>query len=1116
MRICPIAGLVALLPLAPAPAAGPDAAGVEFFEKQVRPILTQHCHTCHSTHSQKIKGGLTLDTRDGFLKGGDSGPIAVPGQPKDSRLIRAIGYQDVDLQMPPKGKLPDAAIADLTAWVKMGAPWPVETRPTARNIAAFDLAARKASHWAWQPIRPQTPPDVRHTDWPRGPVDRFLLAKLEAKGLSPAPPADRYTLLRRATFDLTGLPPTPAEIEAFVHDPDPDAFAAVVDRLLASPHFGERWGRHWLDLVRYAETRGHEFDYPVPNAYQYRDYVIRALNADVPYDQFVREHIAGDLLPEPRRHPSAGYNESILGTGFWLLGEMVHSPVDIRQDEADRIDNMIDVFSKTFLSLTVACARCHDHKYDAISTKDYYALYGLLESSSSRLVRFDALDHNRRVAAELHVLRERYRPAVLRAVAEAARPAADRLADYLLAAREVLGPTGTTTDTAARERKLDPAVLAAWVELLRVAEKDVSDPFHAWAVVATADTGGMEKAAHRLRSLRETLCKRDAAASLADTRVVVDYACPGPDDWLPDGVTFGSGPVRPGDVCLGPDPARPVLRVFNTGAARFDSFWHGLTYAAGTEHESGDLAFPRSGRTLRTRSFTLERPKLFYRVRGKGRVFACVDSHVLMNGPLHRTLVKEVNTGGNFAWIEHDLGRYQGERIEVEFTAADGAEFAVASVVQGEKPPAAPERVSPRLLYLLSDGSAPPHALAAAYQRWAADVFRAAAADKLTEIPLDAPLADRLLNRPELFGLGPIAAARPFAAEYARLVANIRHSSHLAPALLDGNGVDAHVHIRGSSRAPGELVPRRLLEALAGPGPLPASHSSGRLELARQLTDPNRDPFISRVIVNRVWHHLFGRGIVASVDNFGALGEPPTHPQLLDFLADRFTASGGGNAPGWSLKRLIRELMLTSAYRMSSRPDPPADESDPDNRLLHRANLRRLEAEAIRDSLLAVSGRLDGRMFGPPVPVHLTPFMDGRGRPAVSGPLDSDGRRSVYLAVRRTFPDPLLQTFDLPTPATTVGRRTVSNVPAQALVLMNDPFVRRQAELWAKRVVAEGESPRERFTAMYLATFGRPPRADEREACLRFVTDQTTNDDVRPWAELAHALVNVKEFLFLY
>jgi mono/diheme cytochrome c family protein len=1015
--------LLALSLATAARAVGPDAAGVEFFETKIRPVLVENCHTCHSAKAGKAKGGLTLDSRAGALKGGDNGPVIVPGDPGKSRLVTAIGYTNVDLQMPPKGKLSEASVADVTAWIKAGAPWPDEPTSAAARATSFDLAKRKAEHWAWRPVRRPAVPEVRNLKFPiSNPVDAFLLAKLQATGLEPAPPADKETLRRRATFDLTGLPPTPAEIDAFLADTSPDAFAKVIDRLLASPRFGERWSRHWLDLVRYAETRGHEFDYPVPNAHQYRDYVIRALNADVPCDRFVAEHIAGDLLSEPRRHPADGFNESILGTGFWLLGEMVHSPVDIRQDQADRLDNRIDVFAKAFLGLTVACARCHDHKYDAIGTKDYYALFGLLEGSSQRLVRFDTLDYNRAVAGRLAALRERYRPAIRKAVADGLRPFADRLAD-------------------------------------------------------------------ELRAAAGRACG-DAAALPAGAIVVVDYARPQPGDWLPDDVTFGPGPERVGTVVLGADPARPIARVATTTAARFDPFWKGLTYAAGAEHEAGDLAFRRSGRTIRTRSFVLEKPKLFYRVQGRGRAFACVDDHVLMEGPLHRKLVREVKAD-DFTWVEHDLSRYCGERVHVEFTAT-GDEFAVAAVVQADGPPAEPSSSLP-------DDPA-------AVRRLVEDALTALADGTVDAAPDLARIADRLVRLPAAAGLKPVELVSDYAKEQAALLAEVRRESRLAPALWDANGVDEHVFIRGSHKSSGELVSRRFLEALAGPEPLAAACGSGRLELARLVTDPDRNPFVARVAVNRVWHHLFGRGLVASVDNFGVLGEPPSHPELLDWLADEFVRRG------WSQKSLIRTLMLTRAYQMSSRPDPRAAANDPQNVLLHRANVRRLEGEAIRDALLAVSGRLDGAMFGPPVPVYLTPFLEGRGRPERSGPLDGAGRRSVYLAVRRNFPNPLLLAFDTPPPATAVGRRTVSNVPAQALILLNDPFVHEQTDLWARCVIEAGGPPAERIITMYRQAFGRRPTGDEIEACLRFVENA---DASAAWADLAHTLVNVKEFIFL-
>ncbi|HEY1376993.1 MAG TPA: DUF1549 domain-containing protein, partial [Gemmataceae bacterium] len=590
MRTRLLLPVLVLLP-ATTPAAAADPAGAEFFETKVRPILADHCFGCHSATAAKLKGGLRLDSRAGVLRGGDTGPAAVAGDPAKSRLVAAINYTDVDLQMPPKGKLPAPAIADLTAWVKMGLPWPeTAVAGASGSVKAFDLQKRKAEHWAWRPVRTAVPPAVRDAAWPLSPVDRFVLAKLEAAALAPAPPADRETLLRRVTFDLTGLPPTPAEQDAFLADPAPDAFAKVVDRLLASPAFGERWGRHWLDLVRYAETRGHEFDYPVPDAHQYRDYVIRALNADVRYDRLVTEHVAGDLLPDPRRS-AGGSDESVLGTGFWLFSEMVHSPVDLRQDQADRVDNMIDVFSKAFLGLTVACARCHDHKYDAIGTKDYYALFGVLEGASGRLVRFDGREQNRRAADRLAELRRQRGLAVRAALAAGLRPAADRLADTLRAATAVR--TGVHPDAAADNFRVDPAAVIAWADEMKSAAKDERHPFHAWAVLADAN----DFPARRKELLAAARRRTDA---IDGAQVIADFARPGPDDWLPDDVTFGPGPVRVGELLFGPDAGRPVRGVATVAAARFDPLWAGVADAPGSEEEAGDLAYPRPGRTFRT------------------------------------------------------------------------------------------------------------------------------------------------------------------------------------------------------------------------------------------------------------------------------------------------------------------------------------------------------------------------------------------------------------------------------------------------------------------------------------------------------------------------------------
>ncbi len=362
----------------------PSPEGIEFFEKKVRPILVEKCQKCHG--SERQKGGLRLDSREAAFKGGETGPVIVAGHPEQSELVKAVNYEADGFQMPPTGKLDADSISVLTDWVRRGAPGrrPTSSSSSPGSKSQFNFAER-ARHWSFQPLHSAAPPHAAGADWARNPIDTFLVSRLTQAKLSPSPPADRRTLLRRITFDLTGLPPTPREINEFLADQSANAYERVVERLLASPHYGVRWGRHWLDLVRFAETYGHEFDFEKPPAWPYRDYVVRALNGDVPYDLFVTEHIAGDLLPTPRRDPGDAKNESIIGTAFWWFGQGKHSPVDIRAEQCDTIDNQIDVFGKAFLGLSIACARCHDHKFDPIRAQDYYALAGILRSSREQV-----------------------------------------------------------------------------------------------------------------------------------------------------------------------------------------------------------------------------------------------------------------------------------------------------------------------------------------------------------------------------------------------------------------------------------------------------------------------------------------------------------------------------------------------------------------------------------------------------------------------------------------------------------------------------------------------------------------------------------------------------------
>ncbi len=1015
-----------------------DPAQLEFFENEVRPLLATHCYECHSVKSKSLKAGLRLDSRSALLKGGDSGPAFSTDKPETSLLLEAVRYEAYE--MPPKGKLPARDIAVLEKWVRLGAPWPDEPEPVADSAPPpFDLAARKASHWCWQPIRAPQLPAVNDATWPRDDLDRFILAGLEQRGFKPAPSVDRRVLLRRLNFDLIGLPPTPDEIDAFLHDTAPNAVEKVVDRLLESPHFGERWARHWLDLVRYAESRGHEFDNDTPNAWQYRDYIIRALNADVSYDQFVKEHIAGDLLDPPRLHPEKKFNESILGTGFWHLGEWVHSPVDIRKDETDRFDNMLDVMSKTFLGVTVACARCHDHKFDAISQKDYYALSGFLQGSDYRQVAFEALEHNKWLAGEFAKI-----------------------------------------DAESNRRLRDVMSTAAIHRLPDVADKAFSP-----------------------------LLPEDDPGPLPDlSRILFDYRTISNATFRQDGVLFRL--FRAGDFEFTADVGEtPRGNVVRAGYAASNPMWNGCLYPIdSTANQKGRLeSIPRSGRTLRSPSFEITTGEVWCRVRGNGTIVACIDSHRLIAGPLHGETIVAIPAGEktSWEWVALDLRRYQGHRAHLEFTPSQNQPLAVQLAIEGPQP----ERPSRIDVFVPREVDAMLRTVSDALEAWRTDK-----PCSLDEARLRARVvmsAWSVVSRTPEFREHWKAELDHWSERRAEAKAGISKSSALAPAMLDGSGEDDRLLIRGNSSTPGEVVPRRFLEAIDGPAAMAVPHGSGRRELAERIVDP-ANPLTTRVIVNRVWHHLLGRGIVPTTDDFGVLGQRPTHPELLDYLATEFQTDGQ------SLKRLIRRIVLSQTYRMSGDCDPRTVEADPKNDLWHHRPPRRLEGETIRDALLAISGRLDRTPFGPSVKVHLTSFMEGRGRPPQSGPPDGAGRRSIYLEVRRNFLSPFMLTFDTPNPFSTMGRRNSSNVPAQALILMNDPFVRDCAESWARRAIAEGPAETDaRIAWLYQTAFSRPPKQAETQSLQSFLNTETSSaqDPAAAWTDIAHAIINTKEFIFI-
>jgi cytochrome c553 len=807
----------------------PTPEQISFFEKKIRPVLVAQCYKCHSAEAEKIKGKLVLDTRDGTRKGGETGPAVVPGDLRKSLLIQAIRYHDDKLKMPPKQKLSDEVISDFEAWVRMGAPDPRDG--TIRTAGAGIDVEKGRRFWSFQPPVKTAPPEVKNAAWPRTDTDRFLLAALEAKGLQPVGDADRLALLRRVYLDLIGLPPTPEEVAAFQKDASPKAFETVVDRLLGSPRFGERWARHWLDLARYAETSGKAVNVNYPQAWRYRDYVIKAFNLDLPYDSFIKEQLAGDLLPTNDPKVRA---ERLTATGFLALGPKALNERNGLQFELDVADEQIDVTTQAFLGITAACARCHDHKFDPIPQKDYYALAGIFRSTETcyGTVRF--------------IQSQRPSPLLSLPKDSGAVAAVDRL-------------------TPEQRKRIEE-------QIKELAERKVD---------------------------------------------------------------------------------QPIQRLFI----------------------AGQTAILRS----RLDSFDAEgNPKL--------QAMGVQDKPVTARG----------------------------------------------------------------------------------------------------------------------FRPGPGPGGPPFA---------MFRAGSLAIA-------DSPIYTRGEVDKPGTVVPRGFLQVLPANQPKIRS-GSGRLELAEWIASKN-NPLTARVMVNRVWMHLFGRGIVPTPDNFGAAGQPASNAQLLDHLALTFMENG------WSIKKLIRGVVLSHAYQLDSRTDPKCFEADPDNALVWRMTPRRLEAEALRDAALAVSGLLDTK---PPVGSAVArqgegptaaPRFAGGVMMAINDPRNN--ARSIYLPVVRDNLPEALSLFDAADPSLVVVERPTTTVPAQSLYLLNSPFALRTADAAADRLFKDAAPDPERVRAAYLLFYGRPVTEKELKTALGFLTTYketarkegvaTWRIERDTWAAFCQALFASAEFQY--
>lgn len=968
------------------------------FNFHIRPILSNNCFLCHGPDSSSREANLRLDIPEGAFAKMESGESAiVPGNPNLSELIKRVSNHDPEERMPPEETnkiLSEREIELLKRWIENGAEW----KP----------------YWAFIPPQKSAIPKVEDQEGLSNEIDNFILDKLAQQQLSPAPLANKRSLIRRLSYLLIGLPPSPQEINDFIKNEAPNAYEKLVDRLLDSPHFGERWARHWMDLVRYAETRGHEFDYAIIGAWRYRDYLIRAFNEDVPYDELIREHLAGDLVESPRYDPETGRNESRIGTAFFCLSEGTHSPVDIRKDEADRIDNMIDVTCKTFQGLTVACARCHDHKFDPIPTTDYYSMYGIMESS-----------------------------------------------------RFTLHPMGNALQTL-----------------------EVMDSIHAHKTAIREFIAGAEvekKANKILIGNKDASYKKDISASKI-IGILADFRDGTLNGWLAQGLAFQNAM---GNLIF--DESHKKVIAFETGKASSKTLSKGLQGA------------------LRSPTFTIESDKLMIRASGASSMIKIViDNFQLIRNPIYGGLEKILYEEdfknyvfdlsmwkGHKAYIELVNGREvklngRNEQFEISRDAWMEVEYAIAyDSIRPEIPPIAFENKNWNRKEV--------------WNNWLNE----------QSSPEEIAFLNKLGKEGSVRKLNSLMQKKQ---DQIEALGHSLYDSTFVVGIGEGDAIFSSVFERGSyQNLSKETIPHQFFAAMPEvAGEFPKT-GSGRLAFANAIANPD-NPLTARVMSNRVWHHLFGKGLVETVDNFGLQGKIPSHPELLDHLAIKFMEED------WSIKKLIKYIVCSNTFKRSTIALEKGDIKDPQNIYLHHFPVQRLEAETIRDALLATSSCLNTEQFGPSVPIHLTAFMKGRGRPAQEGPLDGEGRRSIYQEVLRNFLSPMMLTFDMPAPFSTFGKRNVSNVPAQSLTLMNDPFVVEQADYWALQLINSDLNFEDRIQEIYVKTFARLPDKEEIKAAYLFFEQQAAIYQIEEdnwqknellWRDFCHAIFNVKEFIFL-
>ncbi len=1094
-------------------APAPDAAErLAFFEQRIRPVLVEHCHECHSADAKALKGGLRVDSRNGLLRGGDTRAAVVPGDAAASLLVEALSYTNRDLQMPPKGRLPDAVLADFARWIAGGASDPREENSLPRSAPPEGAT----NHWAFLPIPRVEMPAAAAADASVHPIDRLIDARLLAHGWHRSPRAEARTLIRRATYDLTGLPPTPEEIANFLADDSVDAFSRLVDRLLASPRYGERWGRWWLDVARYADTNGQDENKVMANAWRYRDWVIRAFNANQPFDAFLTEQLAGDLLPTNGVSEQAVFDRWT-ATGFLVLGPKMLAEQDKPKLVMDLVDEQIEVVSRAFLGLTVSCARCHDHKFDPIPTRDYYALAGIFKSTKTmENLAFVSKFNERRItgaaelaaiethARELATASNRVNQALQQANSALSASWQTNLGKFLTLAAAADTPiTGPETNQLARLR----TVLRDHAETNSVGRRLrslVDNPGAVAELLASADSPsghrGLRLAPGKVgaafRATGQNHLEQPTSAELEPATLTVEawvqaaeFPAEGdPRRWL---VSKGANEWIEGHYALMLDRDRAGAYL-NLGGGRENVFalWSDARLKPGVWHH---LAFTYDARTLRlfldgkpAGELEINRP----RTPGSGPLVLGKrpDGHVHFRG-----LLDEVRVWSRALAIE-DLRSHAENPV-----AADGSGAAARWEFNDLT---AAERKS---------------------VEWAETHAALFGTDGILALPKD--------PRP-LFPPATRAELEALERQRDALKARTPAQPAFALAVAEDKPVDLPVHVRGSHlNLAKEPVPRGFIRVVqrSAPSDLPPDRS-GRRELAGWLTSPD-NPLTARVIVNRIWQAHFGEGLVRTPDNFGLRGEAPSHPELLDWLAGEFIRSG------WDVKHLHRLILGSATWQQGSemrkaefgfrnemantgaQPIPQSafrnpHSEDPDNRLLSHFPRQRLEAEMVRDALLAVAGRLDVAAGG-----SLVNWKNDEYTPAddVSA---ASLRRSVYLPVVRDRVFDVFTIFDFANPSVGTSKRNPTVVSHQALFFLNSPLVKEAARSFATRLMEALPHDQEaRIGRAYESALGRLPSASECRRAVDFIAAATRGDgrdaDLPAWAAWCQALLATNEFLYL-